>query len=94
MRFLEARVRVTKLLFGPPVIWPVSFRVVGPDPIKIRGIAHQVRNVMDINPHIYGSHLEWDERAPVLHLSVDNERLRLMGLTPTLLSRRSFNSMG
>ncbi len=87
--FPEARIRVTKLLFGPPVIWPVSFRVVGPDPIKIRGIAHQVRNVMDSNPHIYDPHLEWDERAPVLHLSIDNERLRLMGLSPSDIAQQA-----
>jgi hypothetical protein len=41
--FAEARVRVYRLLFGPPVIWPVSFRVVGADPLELRRIAHQVR---------------------------------------------------
>jgi multidrug efflux pump subunit AcrB len=35
--FPEARVRVHKLLYGPPVIWPVTFRVVGPDPLVLRG---------------------------------------------------------
>ncbi|RLA00279.1 MAG: AcrB/AcrD/AcrF family protein, partial [Gammaproteobacteria bacterium] len=80
--FPEARVRVTRLLFGPPVIWPVSFRVIGADPVKLREIAHQVRTAMVANPNTIDAHLEWDERAPVLHLSMDSERLRLMGLTP------------
>jgi len=80
--FPEARVRVTRLLFGPPVIWPVSFRVIGADPVKLREIAHQVRTAMAANPNTIDAHLEWDERAPVLHLSMDSERLRLMGLTP------------
>jgi multidrug efflux pump subunit AcrB len=80
--FPEARVRVTRLLFGPPVIWPVSFRVIGADPAKLREIAHQVRTIMAANPNTIDAHLEWDERAPVLHLSMDSERLRLMGLTP------------
>jgi multidrug efflux pump subunit AcrB len=80
--FPEARVRVTRLFFGPPVVWPVSFRVIGPDPEKLREIAHQVRAVMAANPHTVDPHLEWDERAPVLHLTMDNERLRLLGLTP------------
>jgi multidrug efflux pump subunit AcrB len=77
-----ARIRVETLRFGPPVNWPVSFRVIGPDPIKIRDIAHQVREIMAANAYTKDPHLEWDERAPILHLSIDNERLRLMGLTP------------
>ncbi|MEO1766275.1 efflux RND transporter permease subunit [Thiobacter aerophilum] len=80
--FPEARVRVYRLLYGPPVIWPVSFRILGPDPDQLRRIAHEVRAVMAANPHVRDPHLEWDERAPTLHLAMDVERLRLMGLTP------------
>ena len=46
--FPEARIRVTTLLFGPPIIWPITFRVVGPDPLKIRDIAHQVKDVQSV----------------------------------------------
>ncbi|PKM09587.1 MAG: MFS transporter, partial [Gammaproteobacteria bacterium HGW-Gammaproteobacteria-7] len=80
--FPEARVRVYRLLYGPPVIWPVSFRIIGPDPNALRRIAHEVRTVMAANPHVRDPHLEWDERVPVLHLAMDVERLRLLGLTP------------
>lgn len=80
--FPEARVRVYRLLYGPPVIWPVTFRVIGPDPVVLRDIAHQVREVMVANPHMVDPHLEWDGRIPSLHLSMDEERLRLLGLTP------------
>lgn len=80
--FPEARVRVTTLLFGPPIIWPITFRVVGPDPVKLRHIAHQVRAVMKTNPYAHDPHLEWDERAPILHLAIDHNRLSLTGLTP------------
>ncbi len=86
--FPEARIRVTTLLFGPPIIWPITFRVVGPDPIKIRHIAHQVKDVMKANPHAHDPHLEWDERAPVLQLAIDNDRLRLMGLTPSDIAQQ------
>lgn len=86
--FPEARVRVYKLLFGPPVIWPVSFRLTGEDPVKLREIAHQIRQTMGENPHIVDPHLEWDERVPVLHLAMDNERLQLLGLTPLDVSQQ------
>jgi multidrug efflux pump subunit AcrB len=80
--FPEARIRVARLLYGPPVAWPVQFRVFGPDPNQVRAIAHRVRTVMEANPHVVDPHLEWDERMPVLHLRADADRLRLMGLTP------------
>ncbi|MDY0073823.1 MAG: efflux RND transporter permease subunit [Thauera sp.] len=86
--FPEARVRVARLLYGPPVVWPVAFRVHGPDALELRRIAHQMRAVMAANPHVVDPHLEWDERAPVLHLSMDKERLRLLGLTPRDVSQQ------
>lgn len=80
--FPEARVRVTRLLYGPPVVWPLSFRVIGPDPQQLRRIGHQLREIMAASPHVQDPHLEWDERVPTLHLEMDPERLRLIGLTP------------
>lgn len=81
--FAQARVRPYRLLYGPPVIWPVAFRVVGEDANTLRNIAHQVRDVMQANPNTQGAHLEWDERSPVLQLDTDADRLRLLGLTPS-----------
>lgn len=80
--FPEARMHVTQLLYGPPVVWPLSFRILGPDPAELRRLGHAVRAVMAANPHAVEPHLEWDERAPVLHLAIDTERLQRMGLTP------------
>lgn len=80
--FPEARVRVTRLLFGPPVPWPVSFRIIGPDPAELRRIGNEVQALMDAHPATFNTHLDWDERAPVLHLDTDLDRLRQMGLTP------------
>lgn len=80
--FAEARVRISRLLFGPPIPWPVSFRVIGPDLVRLRQIAHEVQTLMAAHPHIIQSNLEWDERMPVLHLKMDPERLRLLGFTP------------
>jgi len=81
--FSEARVRVAKLLFGPPVVWPVGFRVVGPDRLELRRIGHEIRQLMEESGYTRNAHLDWDERVPVLHLNIDPDRLRLMGLTPS-----------
>ena len=51
----EARVRVDRFNFGPPVGFPVQFRVIGPDPNKVRDIAYQVRDVMRAEQERQGS---------------------------------------
>ncbi|PQA41237.1 efflux RND transporter permease subunit [Amnimonas aquatica] len=86
--FPEARVRVSSLLYGPPVVWPVSFRVIGPDVTELRRIATEVREIMAADPAIRDAHLEWDERAPVMHVSMDPDRLRLIGMTPAEVARQ------
>src|SRR6185503_2936450 len=59
----ESRTRVDRFVFGPPVGFPVQFRVVGPDPMKVREIAEQVRQVMAANPRIIDPHLDWNEQV-------------------------------
>ena len=81
-RFPEALVRVTQFVFGPPVHYPVLFRVVGPDLAEIRKIANQVRAVMAENPNLRLVHLDWGERTPNLHVVLDEERLSQIGLSP------------
>lgn len=81
-RFPQARVRVSQFVFGPPVPFPVLFRVVGPDLDKVRDIAEQVRVVMLQNPDMRDVHMDWGNRTPTVHLSLDQERLRQLGLSP------------
>jgi multidrug efflux pump subunit AcrB len=78
----EARTRVDRFVFGPPVGFPVQFRVIGPDPMKVREIAEQVRQVMAANPKIVDPHLDWSEQVKSIRLEVDQDRARALGLTP------------
>ena len=78
----EARARVDRFVFGPPVGFPVQFRVVGPDPMKVRAIAEEVRQVMAANPKIVDPHLDWSEQVKSIRLEVDQDRARALGLTP------------
>ena len=77
-----ARVRVTRFNFGPPVDYPVEFRVVGTDPLHLRQIAEQVREVMLLDQRVVDPNLQWNEREPSLRLVVDQDRARALGLTP------------
>src|ERR1700750_3412914 len=83
----EARVRVDRFNFGPPVGFPVQFRVVGPDTGKVREIAYQVRDVMRQNPNVKDVQLDWNEQSPYLKLVVDQDRARALGLTPQDVSQ-------
>jgi multidrug efflux pump len=78
----EARARVDRFVFGPPVGFPVQFRVLGPDPMKVRAIAEEVRQVMATNPKIIDPHLDWSEQVRSIRLEVDQDRARALGLTP------------
>ena len=76
-----ARVRATQLLFGPPSPFPVAFRVSGPDVAKVRAIAEQIRAIMVDDPMMRTVNTDWGERVPELHLLLDQDRLRSIGLT-------------
>jgi multidrug efflux pump len=78
----QARARVDRFVFGPPVGFPVQFRVIGPDPMKLRAIAEDVRKVMAKDPNIIDPHLNWGEEVKSIRLEVDQDRARALGLTP------------
>jgi multidrug efflux pump len=79
---VEARTRVDRFSFGPPVGFPVQFRVIGPDAMKVREIAADVRAVMAANPKVVDPHLNWGEQVKSIRLEVDQDRARAIGLTP------------
>lgn len=77
----EARVRVTQLVFGPYSPFPVAFRVMGPDADTLRAIAAGVRQVMDASPLMRTVNTDWGSRTPVLHFTLQQDRLQGVGLT-------------
>jgi multidrug efflux pump len=80
--FASASIRVLRLDFGPPVGYPVQFRVIGPSAEEVRRIAYQVRAVMREEPAAVSPNLEWNETAKRVRLQVDQDRARLIGLAP------------
>jgi multidrug efflux pump len=82
----EARVRVDRFNFGPPVGFPVQFRVMGFDPMAVRDVAYKVREIMRADPAVRDPHLDWNERTPSVRLVLDQDRARAMGLTPQDIS--------
>src|SRR6516225_7049274 len=78
----EARIRATQLVFGPYSPFPVAFRVMGPDPAKLRESARSVEEIMRNDPDMRTVNVDWGERVPKLHFVLDQARLQLIGLSP------------
>jgi multidrug efflux pump subunit AcrB len=78
----EARLRIDRLNFGPPVGFPVQFRVLGPDGNSVRAVAAKVRDAMRANPDTRDVQFDWNEQKKSVRLEVDQDRARSLGLTP------------
>ena len=77
----EANVRVSQFIFGPSTPYPVAFRVMGPDAGKLRRIAEEVAHVMRANKSMRDVNFDWGAKVPQVHLVLDQDRLRLIGLS-------------
>ncbi|GLQ95645.1 efflux RND transporter permease subunit [Dyella mobilis] len=80
--FSAVRTRVSRLENGPPVGFPVQFRVDGDDIAKVRGIADQVATVMRANPDTTNVQFDWDEPAErSVRFEVDQVKARQLGIS-------------
>jgi multidrug efflux pump len=79
--FPEVRARVKLLPNGPPVPYPVQFRVIGPDPLVLRERADEVKALMRANPSTRGVNDNWNESIKVIRLEVDQARARALGVS-------------
>ena len=79
--FPEARARVKLLPNGPPVPYPVQFRVVGPDPKVLRARADEVKAQMRASSSTRGVNDNWNEAVKVVRLEVDQAKARALGVT-------------
>jgi multidrug efflux pump subunit AcrB len=91
--FPEVRARVKLLPNGPPVEYPVQFRVVGPDPKVLRQRADEVKAAMRANPAMRGVNDNWNESIKVMQLEVDQAKARALGVTSQSIAQASRTMM-
>ncbi|MDU1105505.1 MAG: efflux RND transporter permease subunit, partial [Enterobacter sp.] len=84
----EARVRVTQLVFGPYSPFPVAWRVSGPDVEQVHDIADRVKAVLQASPMMRTVNTDWGSRVPVLHFTLDQNRLQATGLTSSAVAEQ------
>ena len=79
--FPSAVGRVYPLELGPPVGWPLQYRVTGPDSERVRAIAFDVAQIMGSDPAAANVNYNWMEPARTIRIRVDQDQARLLGLS-------------
>ncbi|WP_395700099.1 efflux RND transporter permease subunit [Aquabacterium sp.] len=87
--FPEVRTRVKLLPNGPPVPYPVQFRVVGTDAATVRQWADQAKDILRANPNMRGVNDNWNEQVKALRLEVDQDKARALGVTSQAIAQSS-----
>jgi multidrug efflux pump subunit AcrB len=78
--------RVSALELGPPVGWPAQYRVSGPDLARVRDIAFQLAQIVATNRDAVNVNFDWIEPAREVHMRVDQDKARLLGLSSQALA--------
>ena len=87
--FPEIRSLVKLLPAGPPVPYPVQFRVVGIEAAQVRQWADQAKEILRANASMRGVNDNWNEQINVLRLEVDRDQARALGVTSQTIAQDS-----
>ncbi|MCB1506045.1 MAG: efflux RND transporter permease subunit [Hyphomicrobiaceae bacterium] len=79
--FDNALIRISPLELGPPVGWPLKFRVSGPDPGEVRAMALKFAGMIGADPNVTNINYDWNEMSKVVKVDIDQDRARAVGLT-------------
>jgi multidrug efflux pump len=85
--FPGVRGRVMRVPLGPPVNYPIQFRVVGEDPAMLKKIADQVSEKVRANPATREVNVDWGDKVLAMRVEVDQDRARALGVTSAGVSR-------
>ena len=85
--FPGIRARVFRTPLGPPVAYPIQFRVLGQDPLELKRIGARLAEVVRADPHTVDAHMDWGERSPAVRIDVDQDKARAIGLSSAQVAR-------
>ena len=85
--FEQVQPRISPLELGPPVGWPLKFRISGPDPMKVREIAQNFASLLGKTPNARNINFDWNEPSKVVRVEVDQDRARALGISSQALSQ-------
>jgi multidrug efflux pump subunit AcrB len=85
--FEQVMSRISPLEQGPPVGWPLKFRVSGPDAEKVREYAQRFASLLGNAPSAHNINFDWNEPSPMVRVVVDQDRARALGISSQTLSQ-------
>ena len=85
--FPGIRGRVNRVPLGPPVNYPIQFRVIGPEVASLKLIAERVAEVVRANASTVDVNLDWGDRVLALKVEVDQEKARALGVSSQAIAR-------
>ena len=91
--FPEVRARAKLLPNGPPVPYPVQFRVVGPDPAVLRARADEVKAQLRAHADMRGVNDNWNESVKVMHLAIDQDKARALGISSQAIAQATHTQL-
>ncbi len=85
--FSHIHARVSRLENGPPIGYPVQFRVMGEDVEQVRTIAEKVADLMRANAHLQDVSFDWNDKVKALRVEVDQDKARRLGTSSSEIAR-------
>jgi multidrug efflux pump len=85
--FPGIRSRVFRTPLGPPVAYPVQFRVLGPEPQELKRIGARVEEIIRANPYTIDANMDWGQKAPAVRVEIDQDKARAIGLSSAQVAR-------
>lgn len=86
-KFPEAVVRIYPLELGPPIGWPVQYRVSGENPIKVREYAYKVAQILGNSPDLEKVNFNWMEPIRKLRIQVNQDQARILGMSSAAVAQ-------
>lgn len=90
----EARLRTKLLPNGPPVSYPVQFRIIGPDSRRLASVAQSFMELMRQSPLVFGVNDNWNERQPIARIDVDAAKARELGVPSQAIAQTLSSHFG
>ena len=78
---------------GPPADYPVMLRVTAYTPDQAKQLAHEVADIISEDNNVYNVSLDWNEKSKVMHLELDQDKLRAMGLSSTTVAQTLYTEI-
>ena len=91
--FPNVRSNLKFIQTGPPAAYPVMLRVEGPDKEKVMALANDVADIVAGDANTYDINLDWQEKSKVMHLALDQDKLKALGLSTQMVQQTLYTEL-